>query len=393
MSYTLRGRLETRLASLVLPLAAACVLGGASRAWWPVELAAVMIGVGLALDVVYHPLLAYQPGWFALPLGLLELGGVMAIVLALGIPAPLTSALALFAAAWVVAQVLGHAMLPLWRLSYAEDGGELGRSGVAVAALVAAPLAGSLGLWWAHLPPTVHLSAGLHRGPLVIDRRERLVGDRGAVVVGGIVVRHADVTISHVSVVGGENGIEVAGFRGVVLDHVTVSHATIDGIHVRGAAVTIKHCSVDMRGAPLGQGIDISYNADMGESLVEGCTVVGGREGIVTHSSTAMLKKNHVEGTAVHGIAMTEMSMGGVERNTVRNARGVGILCGDRSMCMLSRNDVKGTRDDSGGGNRLQAGFGIEVEFWAEAELDHNDLGGNPAALGVFLSGLVSNRR
>jgi hypothetical protein len=393
MSYTLRGRLETRLASLVLPLAAACIVAGASRDWWPVELAAVMVAVGLVFDVAYHPLLAYQPGWYALPLGLLELGAVMAVVLALGIPAPLATALALFAAAWVVAQILGHAMLPLWRLSYAEDGGELGRSGVALAGLVAAPLLGSLGLWWANLPPTVHLSAGVHRGPLVVDRRERLVGERGAVVLGGIVVRHRDVTISHLTVVGGENGIDVNGYHGVHIDHVTVRGARMDGIHVRLAPVTIKHCFVDMRGAPLGQGIDISYNAEMGESLVERCTVVGGREGIVTHSSTAMLKRNHVEGTAVHGIAMTEMSMGGVERNTVRNARGVGILCGDRSMCMLSHNDVAGTRDDSGDGNRLQAGLGIEVEFWAEAELDRNEVSGNPVPLGVFLSGRVSSRR
>ena len=73
----------------------------------------------------------------------------------------------------------------------------------------------------------------MHHGPLYIDRREHLVGDRGAIVLGGIVVRHADVTVSHVTVVGGENGIVVQGVKGVVLDHVTVVHARLDGIHVR----------------------------------------------------------------------------------------------------------------------------------------------------------------
>src|SRR5581483_10254684 len=41
MSYTLRGRLETRLAALVLPLAAAALLALTLRTWWPVELAGV----------------------------------------------------------------------------------------------------------------------------------------------------------------------------------------------------------------------------------------------------------------------------------------------------------------------------------------------------------------
>ena len=226
MSYTLRGRLESRAAALLAPLAVACVLGAALGEWWPVALAGTMIAVGLAFDLGYHPLLSYQPGWVSLPLGLLELGVVMAVVLALGIPAPIAVAVPLFVLGWVAAQVLGHALLPLWRLSYAEDGGELGRTGALVAAAVAAPLAAAAGLWYVHLPPTVHLSAGVHQGPLVLDRRQHLVGDAGAIVVGGIVVRHDDVKISHVRVVGGVNGITVDGFDNVVLDHVTVSRSS-----------------------------------------------------------------------------------------------------------------------------------------------------------------------
>jgi hypothetical protein len=385
MSYTLRGRIETRLAALVLPLVAACIVAAAARAWWPVELVGAMVAVGLALDLAYHPLLPYQPGWSALPLGLLELGIVMAVVLGYGIRAPLTAAVALFAAGWLVAQLLGHAVLPLARLSYAEDGGELGRSGPLVALVVAAPLAAAGGIWWAHLPPTVHLAAGVHRGPLVVDRRERLVGDKGAVVVGGIVVRHDDVTLSHIHVVGGENGIDVEGYSGVVLDHVSVSGASLDGIHVRRAAVQIRHCMVDMRGARFGQGIDISYGSDKGETVVDRCTIVGGMQGIAAHSVMAMLTHNRVEATTMQGIAMTEMSMGSVERNDVRDALGVGILCGDRSMCTIERNRVTGTRSDAAGGDRTRAGFGVLVEFYAEAELGKNELDGNPSRVGVVL--------
>ena len=84
MSYTLRGRLESRLAVLVLPLLVACVLAGALRTWWPVELAGLMTVVGLVLDAeLYHRLLPYQPGWVALPLGVLELALVVPLAVAL----------------------------------------------------------------------------------------------------------------------------------------------------------------------------------------------------------------------------------------------------------------------------------------------------------------------
>jgi nitrous oxidase accessory protein NosD len=94
-------------------------------------------------------------------------------------------------------------------------------------------------------PPVVHLAAGVHKGPLVIDRRETLVGEQGAVVRGGIIVRADDVTIRNVAVVGGENGIEVDEARNVVLDRVSVSGAQLDGIHVRRSNVEIRDCTID----------------------------------------------------------------------------------------------------------------------------------------------------
>ena len=78
--------------------------------------------------------------------------------------APLAIALGLFAAAWVLAQILGHAVLPWLRLSYAEDGGELGRLGLALGAVLAAGFAFSGGVAWAQRPPTVRLEAGVHQG-------------------------------------------------------------------------------------------------------------------------------------------------------------------------------------------------------------------------------------
>ncbi len=165
MAYTLRGRLESRLAATLLPLAVALVLAAALPAWWPAALAALMIGVGVALDVlVYHRLFPYQAGWLALPLGVVELGIVVGLSFALGLDAPLGPALGFFAGAWAFGQVVGHALLPRIRLEYAEDGGELGRQGVTVAAGVALMLVATGGVAWATRPPTVTLRRASTRG-------------------------------------------------------------------------------------------------------------------------------------------------------------------------------------------------------------------------------------
>src|SRR4029077_4954593 len=96
-SYPLRGRLESRVAALLPVLLAAGVLGLAEHRWWPIEAFGLMLGVGLALDVQAYPrLLPYQPGWVALPLGVLELGVLIGLMRVAGITAPLWQAIALF---------------------------------------------------------------------------------------------------------------------------------------------------------------------------------------------------------------------------------------------------------------------------------------------------------
>jgi hypothetical protein len=390
MSYTLRGRLESRLAALLPVVVVACALALAEHRWWPVEAVGLMLGIGLALDVqVYHRLLAYQPGWAALPLGLIELGVLLGCMRLAGIAAPLGQAVALFAGGWLLAQILGHAGFPLLRLGYAEEGGELGRFGTVTALAVGVALAGAGATAYARLPPVVHLAAGVHQGPLVITRREVLVGSPGAVVRGGIVVRARDVTIKNVSVVGGENGITVDGFNGTKLDGVSVSGARLDGIHVRSASIRIRNCSIDMLGNELGQGIDVSYTMGYGMNMIEGCNIVGGMEGIATHVSDSEIMDNLVSRTEMHGIAMTEMSMGMIMHNEVRGARGVGIYCNDRSMCMVERNTVVDTKNDSRGGDDSRRGFGILASFQSEADLRGNELAANPMPMGSVTNSLI----
>jgi hypothetical protein len=393
MSYTLRGRIDSRLASALLPLLAACALAAALREWWPVELAGLMLGVGLALDVlVYDRALDYQPGWLAVPLGALELLLVMAAADATDVRAPLAPAVAFYAGSWLLAQVLAHAGFPLVWLSYAEDGGALGRSGAGAAAVTLVAFAAAGGIAWANLPPTVRLAAGVHEGPLVLTHRQTLVAERGAVVRGGIVVRADGVTVRGVSVLGGEYGIDVQESRHVVLDGVRVSGATLDGIHVRRSQVTIRDCVVD---SPSGwtQGIDLSFNADKGTSVIEGCTIVGGQQGIVIDSSGAHVARNRVTATTLQAITMTEMSMGMIERNEVVGALGAGIVCDDQSECMIERNRISGTRADRSTDDRSRHGWAIVGNYKAHAELKDNELLGNANGVTAFADGLVTERR
>jgi parallel beta-helix repeat protein len=389
MSYTLRGRLESRLAALVPVVIAAGVLALAQHRWWPVEAVALMLGVGLLLDLQVYRWLRYQPGWAAVPFGLLELGALIGLMHVAGITAPLGRAVALFAGGWVAAQLLGHAAFPLLRLGYAEDGGELGRAGLLSALGVGVALAGAGATAYAQLPPVVHLAAGVHQGPLVISRREVLVGAPGAVVRGGIVVAANGVTIKNLSVVGGENGITVFGHHGTTIENVSISGAELDGIHVRLATVKIHNCTIDMLGNNRGQGIDISFSMGYGMNMIDGCNVVGGMDGIVTHSSMSEIANNHVSRTTMTGISMTEMSMGMVERNTVRGALGVGIYCNDRSMCEVERNTVVDTRPDDANGDSSRRGFGLLASFLAEADLRGNQLKDNPVPMGTITQALI----
>src|SRR4051812_13209802 len=207
MSYTLTGRIESRLLAALPALLVALAI----HRWWAIDLVALMLVFGIALDVcVYDKVLDYQPGWLALPLGAGELA-----LLVWAMRMPLTwGAFGLYALAWVTAQVCAHALFPRARLEYAQAGGEVGRAGALVAASVAAAATAGVAGAVAVLPPTVHLH-GVVQGPLVIRHAETLVG---GTVRGGIVVRADHVTLKDVRVVGGTNGIDIEDADHVRLD-------------------------------------------------------------------------------------------------------------------------------------------------------------------------------
>jgi nitrous oxidase accessory protein NosD len=380
VSYTLRGRIETRLAAMLLPVLAAAVAAPVLHKWWPLELAGLMLGIGLTLDVlVYHRLLPYQPGWVAVPLGLLELALTMVAAWTLELGAPLRPALLFFAGSWLLAQLLGHALLPLLRLTWPEDGGELGRAGLSLSTAAPVALLAVITVAWAVEPPVVRLEAGVHEGALVLDHAQTVVGEPGAVVRGGILITADDVTLRDLTVHGGEYGIEVRDAESVELDGVTVEAAELDGINARQSEVEIRDCEIRSLPGALTQGIDISFASHLPGSLVEDCTVSGGNEGIVSHMANVLIRDNHVRSTELRGIAVTEMSMGQVEDNVVEDALGVGIFCGDYSHCSIEDNRVSGMRTDPSG-NPTRAGLGLVAHYGAIATVARNTLERPPAS-------------
>ena len=391
MSFTLRGRLETRLAASLPAIVAACGVTLATHEWWPLQLAALMLGVGVTLDVAfYHRLLPYQPAWLAVVLGLAELAAVVALVRVLGVEAPPAAAYAFFAGTWLIAQVLVHAVFPVARLSYGEDGGELGRGGSAVVAVVLAIGASAGGVAWAAQPPTVRLAAGVHEGPIVLDHAQTLVGEAGAVVRGGIVVTADDVTVRDLTVVGGEHGIDVRDAVDVLIADVTVVESEFDGISARASSLTIRDCTVSRLRSEIAQGIDISFASALPASTVERCSILGGHEGIVSHFANVRLRDNDVRGTTLRGIAVTEMSMGIVEENDVSEALGVAIYCADYSICEIERNVVSGTRPDPASGNPTRTGVAILAHSWATARVGRNELGAGGGDVAAVLNARIT---
>jgi hypothetical protein len=343
-----------------------------------------MLALGVLLDLAYNRVLEYQPAWYAVPLGAFELALVYGAMRALHIPAPLRLALALYAVAWVSAQLFAHAILPQLRLDYSEAGGELGRTGAATAVAVALTLVGGLGAAYAVRQPVVHLH-GTVQGPLVITRSETLVG---GVIRGGIDIRANHVTLRRVTVVGGDYGVNIEHVEHVTLDRVRVVQAKLDAIRASDASVMVHDCSISAPAGPLSSGVLISYSMGRPMSMVEGCTIAGTREGISTHSSMVEVMGNHVMDTTTRGISLSEMSMDMASHNVVESPNGVGIVCMDHSMCEIEHNTIAGAKADKN--NPSANGVAIEAYYFAEAKVNHNTVIASPGGVQAFDNSLIT---
>ena len=128
-------------------------------------------------------------------------------------------------------------------------------------------------------------------------------------------------------------------------------------------------------------------------SMVEGCTVLGGQEGITTHSSMTDIMGNRVSRTTGQAISVAEMSMGSAMDNQIRDALGVGLNCDDQSMCMFAHNTVVGTRPDRASGDPTRRGIGVLASFYSEADLWENRLVANPVPVGAITNSMLQTTR
>jgi hypothetical protein len=233
---------------------------------------------------------------------------------------------------------------------------------------------------------TLRLLPGLHPGFALRTPDVTVEGAPGARIRGGIDLLADGITLREVTVEGGTEGVSVRKAEGITLEDVVVRGATLHGIEVVDAAAEIRGCRVTGMRDPLAQSIEIRNASTRPRTLVEGCTISGGKEGVITHSARVELRDNRVSATTIRGIAISEMSEGVMDGNTVQGVTGVGLYCGDMSHCEISGNVVRGVRDD-GSGALSRSGFAVVGWYHSTLRLQGNtfadtDAGGLRLALG-----------
>ncbi|MEQ1505995.1 MAG: nitrous oxide reductase family maturation protein NosD [Myxococcota bacterium] len=219
---------------------------------------------------------------------------------------------------------------------------------------------------------TVMLGAGVHRGPLVIDRPLELVGAPGAVLDGGgegsvLVIAADDVTVSDLAVVGGgrqpqrdDSGVVVAGDR-VTVERVHVSDAYL-GIDLRRTdGATVRDCVIDGDPAAAfglrGDGIRLweSHHA-----TVERNVLTGVRDLVVWYSDGDRIVDNRVTGSryGTHLMHAVDAVVSGNEYHD--DVVGIFVMYSERVD--LVGNTVRGADGQAGVGIGLKESDAIRVE-------------------------------
>lgn len=239
----------------------------------------------------------------------------------------------------------------------------------------------------------VVLEAGNHRGDVRVDRPLTIRGLPGARVVAeadaaaAITVVADGTVIEDLAVRGASTGVVVREAQGVIVRDVVVGGSNLHGIEVIDAAAHIAAARIDALRHPMAQGIEVRNSDGRPDTIVERSVISGGQEGIVSHVSEVLVRDNHVSGTTMRGITITEMSDGVVQRNTIAGATGAGLYCGDMSRCEFSENDVRSIASGSGG--RSTDGWGAVVTYHAVASTEDDRLSGEAGALFTSIGGHV----
>lgn len=222
----------------------------------------------------------------------------------------------------------------------------------------------------------IELPGGTHAGPLTITRPVTIIGNGGTVSSASpdepaiSIVDTAEVTIRDLTVEGGYSGIEVRRATGVELDEITVTGSAWHGIFVHDGQVAINECHISGLTAEFPQGVEIINSDGRPPSLVQGCRIEGPVvEGVVSHVSRVTFRDNEVTGSTLRGIAVTEMSAGLIEGNTVTDATGSAYFCGDMSRCSVVDNVALRVASENVGFKSTN-GHALVVHFYSQAFID-----------------------
>ena len=237
---------------------------------------------------------------------------------------------------------------------------------------------------------SIVLAPGVHQG-FALERSVTLRGSPGAIVVGEVRILSDDVTLTDVTIIGEENGVTVRDAGGITIERVTIVGATLHGIAVNDGEVAIRGCSISGLRSSFAQGIEIRNVVDRPGSIVEGCSIAGGQEGIVSHAARVEYRDNVVTGTTMRAFAVTEMSEGLVVGNLAMDVMGSGLYCGDMSHCEFSGNVVRGVRSD-GTGVRTSSGLGVVAWYWSTLRDDTVVVDAPGVDVGVFLGSTTTDR-
>jgi nitrous oxidase accessory protein NosD len=224
----------------------------------------------------------------------------------------------------------------------------------------------------------VRLLPGRHE-PFTLHHAVTVVGAPGSEVGGGIRVLADRVRLVDLSVVGGDNGVTVREADGVSLSRVSIRGVELHGIEVVDAHAVIEGCAIHGLTSPYGQGIEIRNANGRPRTVVRGCTVASGQEGLVSHVSRVEFLDNVVTGTSMRAISITEMSEGLAAGNLVHEVSGNALYCGDMSHCEFRDNVARGVAADPGGVRSL-GGHGAVAWYYSTMRLQRDAFEGAGSA-------------
>ncbi len=121
---TLKGRLQTKLLTYgIFTIVTAVFAAMYGTTYWAVFVVAVV--VGFVLEALWGMLVTYQSGWMTFLFGAIEFIVIVLYALWLGMPMAFMDAVRYYFTAWTLIQLFLIYILPIFRLSWADDGLEL----------------------------------------------------------------------------------------------------------------------------------------------------------------------------------------------------------------------------------------------------------------------------